>query len=72
MGTISDLQAALDRVENADDQLSELAALQALYVRIGQARSLAIEAALGIFTPTEIGRALNVSRQAMSKRRRAA
>lgn len=72
MGTISDLRAALDLVEQADTQLEELAALIDLSRRVRNATSRAIGAALTVYTPTQVARAAGTSRQAMAKRRPAA
>jgi len=69
MGAISELRAAIDRVERADHQLDELAALVALDRLVRRVTRDAVTAALTVYTPTEVARAAGTTRQAMAKRR---
>lgn len=69
MGTIEHIRKALDTVEQAQTQLEELAALVELERLVRSATSVGIGAALTVYTPTQVGRAIGVSRQAMAKRR---
>lgn len=69
MGTFHEIRTALDAVEQAKTQLDELAALARLDRLVRQATSDMVAAALATYTPTEVGRALGVSRQAIAKRR---
>lgn len=69
MGTIHEIRTALDAVEQAETQLDELAALAHLDRIVRQATSDMVGAALSTYTPTEVARALGVSRQAIAKRR---
>lgn len=69
MGTIHEIRTALDAVEQADTQLDELAAIVALDRLVRRATSVSIGAALTTYTPTQVARAIGVSRQAIAKRR---
>jgi hypothetical protein len=69
MGTIHEIRTALDAVVQADSQLDELAALARLDRLVREATSASVVAALANHTPTEVARALGVSRQAIAKRR---
>jgi hypothetical protein len=69
MGTIHEIRTALDAVEQAETQLDELAALARLDRLVREATSTSVVAALTTYTPTEVARALGVSRQAIAKRR---
>lgn len=69
MGTIHEIRTALDAVVQAESQLDELAALARLDRLVREATSASVVAALTNHTPTEVARALGVSRQAIAKRR---
>lgn len=69
MGTIDEIQAALDAVEQADTQLEEVSALVELNRLVRSRTSTAIGAAVATYTPTQVARAIGVSRQAMAKYR---
>lgn len=69
MGTIYEIRKALDAVELAETQLDELTALVRLDHLVRQATGVGISAALTVYTPTQVARAVGLSRQAMAKRR---
>lgn len=68
-GTLRDLYDALDAVEAADTQLDELAALVRLDRLVRSTRTRAMRAAHGVYTDTEIARAVGVTRQAIAQQR---
>jgi len=67
--TLNDIRAATDRVQAADTQLEELAAMVDLERLVkGLSRHL-FRAAYGKYTMAEIARAVGTSRQAVSQQR---
>lgn len=67
MATLDVLADLLDRIEAAETQLDELAAVNALFFAVDTLRRNAIVAALAHFTAAEVGRATGgISKQAVS------
>lgn len=70
--TLNDVRAATDRVERAETQLEELAAVVALDRLVRSITRHLMGAAFKAYTPTEIARTLGTSRQAVSQKRKRA
>jgi hypothetical protein len=71
MPTIRDIDLALSRVEDAETQLEELAALVLLDRIVRTVTRESVAAALATHSQSEVSRAVGVSRQAIAKRGRA-
>lgn len=70
MGNIDDLYAAINRVEQAEDTLSELTAVYDMSVLVDKIKRMCVLTALQHHTAGEVGRALGVSRQAIDQKYR--
>lgn len=68
--TLDQIRTATDRVESADTQLDELAAMVDLDRLVRSTCQTLFAAALDTYPPAEVARAVGTSRQAMGKRLR--
>lgn len=68
--TLTAIRDATDRVEDADTQLDELAAMVDLRRLVVHATAVLIQRALLTYTGSEVAHATGLTRQAMNRKRR--